>query len=234
MVTETILLVHGFPHTSAVWNEVIGPLSRRYRVLAPDLPWFEGGASDAATLSRWLEGLLDGPAVVVAIDAGVPAAFLLATRRPDLVSRLVLVEGTLPAPDAFPAGPPWWFGFHAVPGLAERVLAGHEAEYVGWFYDQGTRGRGVHPEIRAAFGEAYARPGALSGALGFYRTLGRSAEQVAGLRLKVPTTAVGAAPVGRRLAEQLRPITDDLAAHLVEDCGHIVPLDRPEALLRLL
>jgi hypothetical protein len=47
----------------------------------------------------------------------------------------------------------------------------------------------------------------------------------------VPTTAIGAAPVGRALEQQLRPITDDLTGHLIPDCGHIVPLDRPAELL---
>jgi len=259
-----IVLLHGFPHTWQVWSEVIGPLARRYRVLAPDLRGF--GAStptaeglDAATLAADVEGLLDpgtlevpgipetcgtggAPATVVALDAGVPPAFLLAVRRPDLVGRLVLIEGTLgalPGAERFlAAGPPWWFGFHAVPGLAETVLAGNEAEYVGWFYDQGTRHRGVRPDVRAAFGEAYSRPGALRRALGFYRALprtaGQLAEAAAQVRVTVPTTAIGAAPVGRALEHQLRPLCDDLTGLLVPDCGHIVPLDRPDELLAAL
>jgi pimeloyl-ACP methyl ester carboxylesterase len=236
----TVVLLHGFPHTWQVWTEVIEPLARHHLVLAPDLRGF--GAStrtpdglDATTLSTDIEGLLDGrPATVVALDAGVPAAFLLALRRPDLVTRLVLIEATL---GTFPgaAGPPWWFGFHAVDGLAETVLAGHEAEYVGWFYDQGTRDRGVRPDIRAAIGGAFAGPDALRCALGFYRSLPRTGRQIAEAvrhhRLTVPTTAIGAAPVGRALEDQLRPITDDLTGHLIPDCGHIVPLDRPDELL---
>ncbi|WP_181782755.1 alpha/beta fold hydrolase, partial [Pseudonocardia pini] len=130
-----VVLLHGFPHTWRIWSEVIGPLAAQHRVLAPDLRGF--GAStmsdqlDADTLARDLEALLErvGRATVVALDAGVPGAFLAALRRPDLVSRLVLIEGTLPGGD-FPA--PWWFGFHAVPGLTERVV--RPAEYVGWFY----------------------------------------------------------------------------------------------------
>jgi pimeloyl-ACP methyl ester carboxylesterase len=46
--------------------------------------------------------------------------------------------------------------------------------------------------------------------------------------------AIGAHPVGNTLAHQLRPIADDLTARLVEDCGHIVPLDRPDVLVPLL
>jgi pimeloyl-ACP methyl ester carboxylesterase len=240
-----IVLLHGFPHTWRIWSELIGPLAARHRVLAPDLRGFGDSTPtaeglDAETLSRDVEGLLDRPATVVAIDAAVPAAFLLALRRPDLVDRLVLIEamlGTLPAEGDFPADRPWWFGFHAVPGLAESVLAGNEAEYVGWFYDQGTRDRGVRPDLREAIAAAYARPGALSRALGCYRAMPRSnaqlAEAVAGTRLTVPTTAIGAAPVGRALEEQLRPVADNLTGHLIPDCGHIVPIDRPRELLAI-
>jgi pimeloyl-ACP methyl ester carboxylesterase len=240
-----VVLLHGFPHTWQVWTDVIPALAPHHHVLAPDLRGFGDSTRtpdglDAATLATDIEGLLgEDPATVVAIDAAVPAAFLLALRRPDLVTRLVLIEATLgPLPgaaDFFAAGPPWWFGFHAVPGLAETVLAGHEAEYAGWFYDQGTRNRGVRPDIRAAIGAAYARPDALRCALGFYRALPQTFTQltdaVRGSRLTVPTTAIGAHPVGRALENQLQPITDDLTGHLIEDCGHIVPLDRPAELL---
>src|SRR5882757_8073779 len=73
------------------------------------------------------------------------------------------------------------------------------------------------------------------GALGFYRALPTTSAQltdaVRRARLTVPTTAIGAHPVGRALENQLRPVTDDLTGHLIEDCGHIVPLDRPDELL---
>jgi len=46
--------------------------------------------------------------------------------------------------------------------------------------------------------------------------------------------ALGARPVGAALERQLRPVTDDLTGHVIEDCGHIIPLHRPRALLALL
>lgn len=246
-----MVLVHGFPHTGLVWSEVRDALREDHRVVVPDLRGF--GAStrtaeglDAGTLSRDLEELVvalgAAPAVVVAIDAGVPAAFLLALRRPDLVARLVLVEstlGTLPgAEEFFEGGPPWWFGFHRAPGLAESVLRGNEAAYAGWFLDQGTRGRAIRPELRAAMADAFARPDALRCALAVYRALPETGRQlaaaVAEARLTVPTTAVGAASVGRALENQLRGVADVLDGHLFDDCGHIVPLDRLDALVALL
>lgn len=243
-----ILLLHGFPHTWRLWSAVIPHLARDHRVLAPDLRGLGAttradGGYDAANLAVDAEALLDAlgepTAAVVGIDAGTPPAFLLALRRPERVRRLVLMEsllGRLPGAEAFLAGgPPWWFGFHAVPGLAETVLAGHEADYIGWFLDAGTRGRGVAPEIREHFAAAYTGRESLRCAFEHYRAMPTSAAQIAEAgRLTVPTLAIGAHPVGDALANQLRPIADDLTAHLVEDCGHIIPLDRPDVLVPLL
>ncbi|WP_308165977.1 alpha/beta hydrolase [Actinomadura sp. NEAU-AAG7] len=243
-----VLLLHGFPHTWRLWTEVITALAGRHRVIAPDMRGTGGTARapdgyDAATLAADAEALLDAlgePAAAVAgIDAGAPPAFLLAMRRPERVRRLVLMEsllGRLPGAEGRPA--PWWFGFHSVPGLAETVLAGHEAEYVDWFLDSGTRARDVPRPIRDAFVSAYTGPDALRCAFSYYRALPASARQIQDAadahRLTVPTMAVGAHPVGDVLERQLRPLADDLTGHVVEDCGHIIPLDRPDVLIPLM
>ncbi|CAL9391344.1 alpha/beta fold hydrolase [Streptomyces sp. enrichment culture] len=245
-----VLLLHGFPHTWQLWTAVMGPLAERLRVIAPDMRGAgastrAAGGYDAGTLASDAEALLDAldvrSAAVVGIDAGTPPAFLLAMRRPDLVRRLVVMEsllGGLPGAEGFLAqGAPWWFGFHAVPGLAETVLTGHEAQYVDWFLDTGSLGKGVDPAVRDAFVRAYTGADALRCAFSYYRALPTSGEQIAecvdGGRLAVPTMAVGARPVGRALERQLRPVADDLVGHVIEDCGHIIPLHRPEVLLRL-
>ena len=246
-----LLLLHGFPHTWQVWSEIIGPLSEHYRVIAPDLRWLGDSSHategyDAGTLATDAEGILDAlaepEAAVVAIDAGAPAAFLLAMRRPDRVRRLVLMEsllGSLPgAEDFLAAGPPWWFGFHSVPGLAETVLLGHEQHYIDWFLTAGTHGRGVPPRTREAFVSAYTGREPLRRAFSYYRAMPTSARQIDDAvtrgRLTVPTMAIGARPVARALEQQLRPVTDNLVGHLIPDCGHIIPLDQPHELLRLL
>ncbi|MZD10438.1 alpha/beta fold hydrolase [Streptomyces sp. SID5785] len=247
-----VLLLHGFPHTWQLWTDVMADLSARYRVIAPDLRGF--GASsrpasgyDAGTLAEDAGALLAAlgvsSAAVVGIDAGAAPAFLLALRNPGLVRRLVVMEsllGRLPgAEDFLAAGPPWWFGFHAAePGLAETVLEGNEAAYIDWFLRAGTLGEGVRPDLRDAFVRAYTGREALSCAFAYYRALPESAarieREVATARLTVPTMAVGAHPVGAALERQLRPVADDLTGHVIEDCGHIVPLHRPHALLALL
>ena len=250
-VGPAVLLLHGFPHTWQVWTDAMAGRSGSHRVIAPDLRGF--GASgpaasgyDAGTLAEDAAALLAAlgvsSAAVVAVDAGTPPAFLLAMRHPGLVRRLVVMEsllGRLPGAEDFLAdGPPWWFGFHAAaPGLAETVLEGNEAAYVDWFLRAGTLGDGVRPDIRDAFVRAYTGREALSRAFSYYRALPESAAQIeraAGTaRLTVPTMALGARPVGSALERQLRPVTDDLTGHVLDDCGHIIPLHRPAALLAL-
>jgi pimeloyl-ACP methyl ester carboxylesterase len=247
-----LLLLHGFPHTWQVWQPMIPQLARTRRVIAADLRGLGGTTRaadgyDALTLSRDAEALLDalgaGTADVAAIDAGVPPAFMLAMRRPDLVTRLILMEATLGrlpgAEGFFAAGPPWWFGFHAVPGLAETVLPGHEDAYLDFFYRAGTHdGRGIDPAIRDAFIAAYAGRESLRCAFEHYRAMPATARQISDLtartRLRVPTLAVGARTVGDALHRQLTPIADDLRGTIIPDCGHIIPLDRPDQAAMLL
>jgi len=244
-----VLLLHGFPRTWRLWSEVIPVLARRHRVVAPDLRGL-GGTSraesgyDAATLAgdavRLLDALDIDDAEVVALDAGVPPAVALALTHPERVRRLVVSEslvGRLPGAEPFLAGgPPWWFGFHQVPGLAERVLVGHEAAYVDWFLAQGTHdGRGIDPAVRDAFVTAYAGAESLRCACEHYRAMPANADLFEDLvrtrRLTMPVLAVGAAPVGPALAGQLAGITDDLTSVQLDRCGHLVPLDAPDRLL---
>ena len=249
----TIVLLHGWPHTWHVWHRLIPDLARTHRVLAPDLRGAGGSTRardgyDLHTLADDVAAIVaalgDGPVSLVGIDAGAPVAWMVAARQHVVVRRLVLVEsllGRLPGAEEFlAAGPPWWFGFHAVPGLAEHVLIGQEERYIDWFLQTGTAdGRGVAAASRDAFVEAYRGTESLRCGFEHYRAMatnGRLIDDAVAdpTRTQVPTLAVGAGTVGDALHRQLRPITDELEGHVIPDCGHIVPEDRPGDLLRLL
>ncbi|WP_225410744.1 alpha/beta fold hydrolase [Stigmatella hybrida] len=240
-----VVLLHGFPHTPRLWDAVLPRLAQTHRVIAPNLVAGGDGQALAAAVADLLDGLGIERADVVGIDAGAPPSFILALSRPERVRRLVLMEsllGRLPGAESFLAnGPPWWFGFHQAPGLAETVLEGHEREYIEWFLRAGTHGgRGVAPEIRHAFVSAYTGRTALASAFAHYRALPVTAAQIASLvveqgrRLSMPVLAIGAHPIGPALAAQLRPVASNLTEVQLENCGHIIPLDAPGPLLEVL
>ena len=148
--------------------------------------------------------------------------------------------GTLPGAEEFlRAGPPWWFGFHQVPGLAEQVVQGRESTYLDFFYRSGTwDGNGIDSAIRDAFIEAYSGLDSLRCGFEHYRAMPESARQladaVAAHTLTVPTMAIGSHPAGGALAGQLGHVAADLRSEHIGQCGHIIPLDRAEVLLDLL
>lgn len=242
-----VLLLHGWPHTWMIWRDVMPMLAASgRRAIAPDLRGL--GASTRAAQGYDLHTLADDmaallralgeaqPAFVASLDLGSPVAFMLAMRHAAMVRRLCVSEtvlGDLPGAEAFLAdGPPWWFGFHAVPGLAETVLAGHEAEYLDWFLTSGTKdGHGISRDVRDAFVAAYTGQTALRCGFEYYRAMATNADQirtaVGRARLTVPTLAAIGGLAGDVVYRQLEPITDTLQRADIPGCGHLVPLEQP-------
>ena len=250
---EPVLLLHGWPLTSHMWRGVAPALvAAGYRTVAPDLRGTGGsdrpaGGYDVETVSDDVAGLLDAldipRAHVVGTDLGTPVAWMTAMRHAPRVRKLVVMEallGRLPGAEAFlAAGPPWWFGFHGVPGLAERVLEGREAEYLDWFLGERSTGqRAVDPAARAVYAQAYAGREGLRGGFEHYRAMPESARQIAAIaasrRLRAPTLAIAGGVVADTLHRQLAPHADDLHAGRIADCGHNIPEEQPAALAQAL
>ena len=99
---EPVLLLHGWPTSSYLWRDVIGPLARTNRAIALDLPGF--GRSDKpldASYSfrfyeRALTGFLDAVGVervaLAVHDVGGPIGLYWAAQHPERVTRLALLN----------------------------------------------------------------------------------------------------------------------------------------------
>jgi pimeloyl-ACP methyl ester carboxylesterase len=246
------LLVHGFPHTRAIWRTVAPLLAAAgRRVIVPDLRGLGDSSRtesgfDAIDLASDLAGVLDAfdepTADVVALDVGVLPAFALAASRPSRVRTLTLIEaliGRLPGAEQFlSGGAPWWAGFHAAPGgLAEQVLAGNEERYVRFFLDGGTT-TDFPEDLAQIIARSYVGIDSLRAAFEHYRATRANARWAAAFaatdRLRMPVLAIGGNTVGDATARQLRPITDNLTSEVLPGVGHIVPVDAPAELVALL
>lgn len=249
---DPVVLVHGLGNSSLAWRRVIAGLARDHRVLAPDLPGF--GHSSPVRTAHLLDAYVDFvaelvetagrgvPAAVVGNSTGGAVALRLALTRPQLVSRLVLVD---------PAGvgqgvPSWWRLVRFEPLV--RLLSAVPLTLT------------PRPVLERVIGEAYRRMAFADPANASDRTVRlfaerlnsrerihrflRSAHQVVDAfqsevqsieqPLPVPVMAVW----GRK--DRLVPLHDalvllerigQLQVRIIEDSGHSPQLEQPQAFL---
>ena len=182
-----ILFVHGFPEFWYAWKDQLAEFSRDHRAVAPDLRGYNLSDKPAAVKDYRAKHLLEDlrqlilalgreKAVLVAHDWGGAVAWSLAAQHPEAVERLVIVNS--------PHAVPFARALATDPGQQAasqymRMLRSPEAEallsadgYAGLkaIFDRFGQGwNGLADEDRARYLEAWARPGALTGALNYYR-----------------------------------------------------------------
>jgi pimeloyl-ACP methyl ester carboxylesterase len=253
---QPLVLLHGFPESWLMWRLILPDLLERHEVVAVDLrgygdsakPAGEEGydkrtmASDIHALVQQL-GLVDP--ILVGHDRGGRVARRYALDYPDDVRGLALLD-ILPVeyvydqltaaevPDRY-----WHWIFHLVPELPERLIDGHEDEYLEQFFSRST---GLLQRLHAdgtwrEYRRYWLQPGAIEAALNDYRATYRvdvpryRAERQAGRRMAVPTLLLW----GNRgnLANQpvldiWRQVASDVRGHAIAQCGHYLPEEQPE------
>jgi pimeloyl-ACP methyl ester carboxylesterase len=122
---EVILLLHGMAGSSQTWRSVMGPLSRKYRVIAPDLLGHGSSAkprSDyslgafAVSLRDLLDELGVSHATVVGQSLGGGIAMQFVYQHPDYCRRLILMSSGGLGPDVG-----WTLRLLSAPG-AELIM----------------------------------------------------------------------------------------------------------------
>ena len=121
---EVLLLIHGMARSSATWRSVLPQLSKKFRVIAPDLLGHGESAKPrtdyslgafAVLLRDFLDELGVGQATVVGHSLGGGVAMQFVYQHPDYAKRLVLISSGGLGPDV---------------GLILRLLSAPGAELV--------------------------------------------------------------------------------------------------------
>ena len=258
---QTIVLLHGYPHTSYEWRHVIGPLAAAgFRVIAPDyrgagLSSKPGDGYDKRTMAADIAALLrdgcgvEAPVTLVGHDIGMMVAYAFASEYPKGVERLVLMEAPLPGTSAYDtlvAQPRlarmamWHFFFHnADDGLAGTLSAGREKVYLQSFYLR----LAYDP---AAIGDAdldhyagqFAAAGAMRAGFELYRAFDRDGDDNRAAlkkngKLKMPVLAIGGAEsfFAPIAADMLGEVARHVTVATIPACGHWIAEERPAALV---
>ncbi|MEV5575343.1 alpha/beta hydrolase [Spirillospora sp. NPDC052269] len=146
----TLVLLHGFPTSSVVYQGLMNELADEFHLIAPDYPGF--GLSSAPSVDEWeytfdhmadvVEKLLDGLGLtryaIHVHDYGAPVGFRLATRHPERVTGIITQNGNAYDEGLTPFWEPiraYWADPSKENGDALRGLLTREATH--WQYTHG-------------------------------------------------------------------------------------------------
>jgi pimeloyl-ACP methyl ester carboxylesterase len=247
---EVVVLLHGFPQTSACWTQLLETLAAAgYRAVAPDQRGYSPRARPTTVAAYRLPELVADVAAIadrlgaarihlVGHDWGGVVAWSLAGLHPDRVATLTSVS--TPHPRAFAralvAGTQAlrsaYIPVFRIPRLAELLLGGRRQRGLHWVLGQD----GLGAEWVDTYTRAMARPGALSAALAWYRAA--TPFSLRAPRVRVPTLYVwgsGDAALGPRAAvTTARWVTGAYRFEVLPGAGHWLPEHHAEELGRLL
>ena len=255
-----VLLLHGFPEFWYSWRHQIPVLAEAgYRVAAPDLRGY--GQSDkpegldgytVGGLAKDVVGLVSAlgeqRATIVGHDWGGSAAWLLGMAHPKLVDRLVICNAPHPAAFAKSLRDPLqllrfsYMAFFQVPVIPEALLGARDAAGLRWFMRAAaTRPDAFPDEELDRYAAAWAEPGALRGALAYYRAMARAlrdrGDAPESPPIQAPTMAIWGASdkiLPLALADPGRRRVPDFRLEPVEGAGHFVQADAPDRVNELL
>jgi len=249
---DVLVLFAGFPQSWYAWRKVLPSLAEHYRLIALDLPG-QGDSDrplqgcDTLTIATLVRGLLERIGIerhfLAAHDVGAWVAYPYAASYGNNVMGLAILDTGIPGislPDTLPwsstvAWRTWHVAFHNVPDLPEALIDGREDVYLRWFLQR----KAANPQIfsDADFGEYLRafRNNGLKGGLAYYRAVSQSASQNRELsnrgKLEMPVLAVradqGSMP---DLVAELQRIATNVQGTAIEQCGHYLAEEQPQAL----
>jgi epoxide hydrolase 4 len=238
-----VVLLHGFPEFWWGWRHQIAPLVKSgLRVVVPDQRGYNlsqkplGVSSyDLDTLAADVVALAEAHGErqfrVVGHDWGGLVAWWTATRHPDRVERLAVLNAPHPAVAGsyITANPSQllkssYIGFFQLPWLPEAVLRANGFASIRHALLQSSRPGTFSEEDLTRYEAAWAEPGALTGMLNWYRAL-RSRPYARDARVKAPTLVIwgeedrflekGLAEASLALCDSGRPVWFETASHWV-------------------
>lgn len=160
-------------------------LAKRFTVIAIDLRGIGGstapsGGFDAGAMAGDIRALAVqlkvGPVYVVGHDIGAMVAYAFALRFPDDARGVMLLDAPLPGIAGWSEiqGDPsvWHIRFMQVPGLAEKLVLGRQADFFDYFFQFGK----ITPEDAARYTKAYSALPQLHAIFEIYRAFPQDAE----------------------------------------------------------
>ena len=243
-----VLLVHGFPDTAHGWDATMTALAKAgFRVVAPftrgihptQIP--EDGKYDIETLGQdvvaLIEALGEKDAIVVGHDWGASAAYAAASLAPERVRLLVTVA--IPHPGGITPTPRvLWAIRHFLTLRRNKAPAKVRANDFAFIDELVSRWSPAWKDIPASetvrVKAAFAEPGVVEAALGYYRALTVRLPAVNRTKIEVPAVSFAGEhdTISTRIYEKARHMFKKSYEVVQVPGGHFMHREHPEHFIR--
>ncbi|MFI8181467.1 alpha/beta fold hydrolase [Actinacidiphila glaucinigra] len=246
---EPLVLMEGWPRTTHALRGIMAPLARHFRVIAVDYRGMGGsdkpaGGYDKKNMAKDVYELVRSLGYeqinIAGGDMGSTVAYSFAANYPEATRKLAVWEGATFTSDhlaitAFPqpgGWNAWWYSLSHVEDLPAKLLAGRFRHVIDWAIDHFA----VHPEKiseedRAIYAAAYDDPDAVRASFATYAAIHQDlADGETYPKLAMPVLGLGGPLVIGAIEGAVRARATDTRFVTIEDTGHYLAEEQPEAL----
>ncbi|MFZ5632861.1 MAG: alpha/beta fold hydrolase [Bacillota bacterium] len=251
---DPLLCLHGFPEFWYSWRHQMAGLKDHFRVIAPDMRGFNesdrpkgvenyGVDTLAGDIAQLIGALGYRQVNLVGHDWGASVAWHLALTRPELVKKLVILNGAHPRAFARELRKwkqrrmSWYIFFFQLPRLPELYMSRGNYRYLRRLF----RGTAVNKqafdrETVDRYVEAFSRPGALTATINYYRASFKVRSKA-----RYPKTYDGDVLLiwGRQdrflsleMSQDNEKWVPKIQVKYIPDCGHWTQAEKPETVNR--
>lgn len=256
---EPLVLLPGWPQTWWAFHKVMPELAKHYKVIVVDLRGMGSSARpadgyDKKTMAKDVYELLKQKghekAHIAGHDIGAQVAWNYAANFPQATNKLVLMD--VPHPDqglySWPIIPgvgtfnekidprtpfAWWFAFHQVKGLPEKLLAGRIHLEQEWFFTYLLKDESaLSPKDRAIYANAYNSADAIRAGNAWYQAFPQDiVDEKAYQKLEMPVLGIAGPGYGWLSSSLAAKASNARTVHL-ENSGHFVQEEAPADTVR--
>ena len=248
-----LILLHGWPHSSAIYQNVLEELGSDSHVLAFDLPGVGGSRGAPPSGEKHVladiilsaaEALGAKSTIIAGFDCGGMIAFAAAREHGTRIAGAVVGHTVIPGLEPWSkiiAEPRiWHFALHHIPRLPETLVTGRERPYFDFFFDFLAKDKhSLSEKLRNELTSAYQRPEALKAGFDWYRAFDKdAARNREPKRLDLPLLYMRGDADGRRIEDYLDGLravgVANLRSEVIPNSGEYLPVEAPRAFCRAL
>ena len=253
---DPLVLLPGWPETWWEYHKMMPTLAKQFHVIVVDLRGMGSsgrpmGGYDKKTMSKDVYALVRhlgyDKVNMAGHDIGAMVAFSFAANYPQATRKLAIMD--VPHPDDFfmalpllpqvgkfgakidasHPGYPWWFAFHQVKGLPEKLLKGRMDIYQDFLLDYLAKdSRSIGSFDRSVYHAAYRSPDAIRAGDAWYQAFSQDVLDARKYpKLTMPVLGLGSTGYGW-LKAALVPKGTNVTLLEIKNSGHFFPEEQPD------